>query len=655
SLPWARRDLQLLDLGDGCVLAYGGHDGTSRAQDIAVLHGDSWRPLPSLFEDDADVRELVTLGGDRLLALDRHGVLRCIDRQGAHGAVTLLPWSSQLQLPNGIEPGQARLLVAASRVLLQAHEREGTTRLRTRAWTLPSLDVPAPATSSWDLGPDLADPDPADESWPALPMPEVGDLELMVVDADLLALGQSRTWFGTRRLPSRGSKSDPPAALLTAIHQTDDDAPWQVLADWLVGHGIARGEQIMLELARAHADQGADQDARLAIDQALARIRSPHMAWLGADGRFTSDTVELMHALLRAPLSQSHRDAPRFDTLLREIAELTPDRLQLRWHRGFIVAAEIHSFDLPQELGARLPSPLALVLHAPASLLLRELALDIPVGRMEARHFDQGRPMLARFLTQLDRAPQVPPIASLRIGPREVPHRFLATPTWTADRRTRGPRWEPPNTHHVGSLAALSPLADELRELTITGNGILPVPTRFPKLEVLRLRSADLSGAALQALSACSFPVLRELELWLGRDHAHSNVRNRVVRQQYAQIGRQPPEPHLHGLQALLSAVNLPALRRLGLHNDPNIDVLILGLLRPELMQRLERLDLSDNLMSDGGAHTLIEARERLAGLDKLVLRNNLIGRRAARELERLLGDQVEVGPQRSPRAPRVF
>jgi hypothetical protein len=108
-------------------------------------------------------------------------------------------------------------------------------------------------------------------------------------------------------------------------------------------------------------------------------------------------------------------------------------------------------------------------------------------------------------------------------------------------------------------------------------------------------------------LRAARWPRLEELDLWFGDPEYGGDCTLDDV------------------LPLLDGRVALPALRRLGLRNAAFADELCEPLLRSPLLPQLTTLDLSLGVLSDDGAAILARGADRLAHLERLVVRENCL------------------------------
>jgi uncharacterized protein (TIGR02996 family) len=150
----------------------------------------------------------------------------------------------------------------------------------------------------------------------------------------------------------------------------------------------------------------------------------------------------------------------------------------------------------------------------------------------------------------------------------------------------------------------------------------------LPRLRSLILRSWLLDARHIRAVAEADWPVLEELELFMGQVYRGSDER-------------------LALLQPIIQGTRLPALRRLGLTNSPFGDEICALLVASPLLPRLERLDLSRSALTDRGARTLGAHGDRLAHLLDLDLSHCFLTDAGKRAVDRI-GVPVQHGWQRT-------
>ncbi|GAB2702120.1 STM4015 family protein [Kitasatospora kifunensis] len=124
-------------------------------------------------------------------------------------------------------------------------------------------------------------------------------------------------------------------------------------------------------------------------------------------------------------------------------------------------------------------------------------------------------------------------------------------------------------------------------------------PLRHERLRALRFEAGGLPGSVVRAVTACEFPALERLELWLGVEEYGGDAT-------------------VADLAPLLAGAGLPALRHLGLENSELQDEIAAAVAGAPVVARLERLSLAMGTLTDEGATALLEGQPltHLSALD---------------------------------------
>lgn len=154
----------------------------------------------------------------------------------------------------------------------------------------------------------------------------------------------------------------------------------------------------------------------------------------------------------------------------------------------------------------------------------------------------------------------------------------------------------------------------DLEHLWIRGSdGLALAPVRHENLRDLVLQSGGLRGEVVRAVAACDFPLLEELELWLGTT-------------------RYGGDATVEDLTPILSGHALPALDWLGLRNADFADEIAAAVAAAPIVARLRVLDLSMGTLGDRGAEALL-AGQPLSHLHHLLLSHHYMTRETAARL----------------------
>ncbi|MCU7822864.1 STM4015 family protein [Kitasatospora sp. DSM 101779] len=152
-------------------------------------------------------------------------------------------------------------------------------------------------------------------------------------------------------------------------------------------------------------------------------------------------------------------------------------------------------------------------------------------------------------------------------------------------------------------MCDITPLFESFPRLTDLavrgGNGLRLRPVRHERLRSLAFESGGLPARVVRAVGECDFPVLEELDLWLGVDEYGG-------------------DHTLEDIAPLLTATRLPALRSLGLQNSEYQDDIAAAVAQAPVVARLEHLALGMGVLTDEGAAALLEGQPltHLASLD---------------------------------------
>ncbi|MER5748909.1 STM4015 family protein [Streptomyces sp. NPDC002088] len=147
----------------------------------------------------------------------------------------------------------------------------------------------------------------------------------------------------------------------------------------------------------------------------------------------------------------------------------------------------------------------------------------------------------------------------------------------------------------------------QLEELGVRGSEDLVIePLRHDGLRTLRIESGGLAPAPVRALSACEFPALRRLELWLGTTWYGGDCTVEDIEPLLGALGR------------------CPELRHLGLQNSDIQDEIAAAVAAAPVVAGLESLDLSMGALSDEGGAALLSGQP-LTHLRSLNLRHHFM------------------------------
>jgi hypothetical protein len=276
---------------------------------------------------------------------------------------------------------------------------------------------------------------------------------------------------------------------------------------------------------------------------------------------------------------------------LGPLAEIDASYLHLEWRLGFVRGARLHRTTYLEQL----PCPeeiLWCLLSARFAPLLERLAFGL------IEWGDQDNQAICALLMDPPAGP--PPLRSLKIGA------FGDDDLLDRGEIDISRAW-------LSSLVRLPALYPALEELELTGRlnsrGVEPLlgAIELPALRRFAFRTGGLPTEHMAEIRDARWPRLEELDLWFGdSDYGGDCTLDDVL-------------PLLDG------RVALPALRRLGLRNTTFADELCEPLLRSPLLPQLTALDLSLGVLTDDGAELLARGADRLAHLERVVVRENCL------------------------------
>jgi hypothetical protein len=340
-----------------------------------------------------------------------------------------------------------------------------------------------------------------------------------------------------------------------------------------------------------------DLDALLANPAATVDDWLVHGDRLESRGDPRGALLAVQHRRSLAPLNEAlHAEEERLMAAHRAdwlgpLAGVDAHYLQLEWRLGFVRGARLHRIGYLQEL----PCAEELLWHL-LSPRFAPLLERLGVGLIEWG--DQDNQGISTLLMDPPGAP--PPLRSLKIGA------FGGDDLLDRGEIDISRAW-------ISSLVRLSALYPGLEELELTGrlNGRGREPLfgaiDLPALRRFAFRTGGLPQEHMDEIRAARWPRLEQLDLWFGdSDYGGDCTLDDVL-------------PLLDG------RVALPALRRLGLRNAAFADELCEPLLRSPLLPQLTTLDLSLGVLTDDGAAILARGADRLAHLERLVVRENCL------------------------------
>ncbi|MFK0117590.1 STM4015 family protein [Streptomyces sp. NPDC090994] len=158
-----------------------------------------------------------------------------------------------------------------------------------------------------------------------------------------------------------------------------------------------------------------------------------------------------------------------------------------------------------------------------------------------------------------------------------------------------------------------------LTELGVRGaEGLVVEPLLHDGLRTLRVESGGLPRECVRGLSACAFPNLERMELWLGTGWYGGDCRREDI-------------------DALLAGLaHSPGLRHLGLQNSDIQNDIAAAVAAAPVVVRLDSLDLSMGALDDEGGEALLTGQP-LTHLGALNLNHHFMSESVVRRLRQSL------------------
>lgn len=288
--------------------------------------------------------------------------------------------------------------------------------------------------------------------------------------------------------------------------------------------------------------------------------------------------------------------------LLGPFADLTAmsvQRLALEWHLGFVKSVDI-GWQIRHGKKTRdakqTAEDLTALLALPVMRFVQKLSLG-PVPPSDYLSFDRHCEALATGAK-----PQT--LRELVIG--DIAH-------WDISSTSAGP------------FAPILNAFPKLQRLTIHAGEI--TIGAFDQHDELRELAVETGGDGdFAALDGAKLPKLEELELWFGTPRFGGAI-------------------DLSNVQMLLTGVNVPKLRHLGLMNAAFTDDIVEALVDAPILKQLASLDLSMGTLSDAGVQIMVAHKQRFVHLEHLNLDDNAMTE-ASQPLVAGLAKHVEFGSQ---------
>ena len=367
---------------------------------------------------------------------------------------------------------------------------------------------------------------------------------------------------GAAEAPSAAATSASNPELEAAIRANpDDQSVYQVYGDWLQAEGDPLGELVSVQCALAEADS---ED----LKKAEAKI-------------FANNTE---HFFGPKPEEENSDDLAFSEWRSYDKPDGWPTHSwthgfsRTQWRYGFIHRLHFDTgyYDEEESRGEDVAAQLlAQVLAVPSARFIRELEL----GEFWAEGWEDGEgPQMEAAIPVIAAAPCAKTLRSIifQRGEHDISGTGLDS-------------------------SGLSDACPDLEELVVTGGYLTLGKLNFPKMKRFAAHTGGLGKAEMKAICGANMPNIEDLEVWFGSDNYGADCTVEDV--------------------APLLEKELPKLKRLGLMNAEFGDAICKAVVASPLLPQLEVLDLSMGVITDEGAVQLIEARGRLAHLEKLTVR----------------------------------
>ncbi|SCG36939.1 STM4015 family protein [Micromonospora coxensis] len=182
-----------------------------------------------------------------------------------------------------------------------------------------------------------------------------------------------------------------------------------------------------------------------------------------------------------------------------------------------------------------------------------------------------------------------------------------------------------------GDVTGLLAAYPALEVLQVRGaQGLRLEPVKHTGLRELRVESGGLPGTVVRAVGESDLPVVRRLELWLGRSDYGGDTT-------------------VDDLAALLAGEGLPELRHLAVCNADTQDAVAAAVATAPVVGRLAVLDLSMGVLTDTGAEALLSGQP-LTHLRRLDLHHHFLSPQwRDRLVAALPGVEVDLSDPQTP------
>lgn len=322
-------------------------------------------------------------------------------------------------------------------------------------------------------------------------------------------------------------------------------------------------------------------EAQIARDLDAAPAFLVYADWLQAEGDPRGELVMLQHALATAPDDTRKAREAELLALPDHLGDVDPELATFGWRWGFVDRVSIlNERDWMDSSYDVLPL-VRRIFEAPVAAFVRELRLGVIRWMENAED-------VPRVLEEVGRLGGARHVRRLVLGDMKDNDCDLAH-------------------HPIGPIDAITTYFHDLEVLSLWGTEMdLSSPLALPRLKELTVETCALERQTGAAIVNGALPALERLTLWFGsRNYGGDCTAADLTR--------------------LLDGKAFPKLKHLGLMNAEFSDDLCAALAQAPIVDQLESLDLSLGTMSDAGARSLLDARERFAHLARFDVSDNFL------------------------------
>ncbi|EDM78539.1 WGR domain protein [Plesiocystis pacifica SIR-1] len=337
-----------------------------------------------------------------------------------------------------------------------------------------------------------------------------------------------------------------PALEAAIFDDPGNEEAWQVYADWLQQEGDPHGELISLE-QQSRSAKGKD---KAALDARIAEITEAHQKeWLGGAAKI------LKHKKIG-------------------------DTASLEWQYGYVIGASVGCGSDHEYAGPTPDKILRALVKAPATRFLRNLSIGTTYDNQDWF----GR--MDKNVQAICRSGKLEALTRLHVGDGSG-------------------YWDISSTI-VGKISDVLPIAPRLSSLYVRGNDIQFTQLVHEALETLTVETGGLSWSSARAIAKAELPNITSMTVYFGADNYGGNA-------------------SVSDLTALWKNTKLPKLRHLGLCNSEFQGDIAKAIAGSKIIKQLTSLDLSMGTMVDAQSEVFTKKAKAFAHLERLDISDNFL------------------------------